>query len=151
MPYHLRQSRRVEADAGIEVEANDEIIFGGRGRGGLPVAVADPPTFGLMFRSRPLIGGRYSNQILRTHLKKRQFMGTVEVSKETQYDALILLTQMSERRERLSLVYTSPADPSRVLSFGEWFVETLLPKMHFGVGGEPVAISYKLMLVEAGV
>ena len=158
MPYHLRQTRRVllsgatiGVDIGTLVSSNqiDEIVFGGRGPGGLPVRTVTPGNFGFRYRSRALVNRKRSTQRLSDHLQKRKFSGTVNAQDDDQYNALILLTEMAERVELLHLVWTSYVDPSRVVSFGDWFVEACPIQKNMGVAGEMDTITYNLTLVKA--
>lgn len=156
MPYHLRQSRRATTEpigagvAGVSTDIVEEIVFGGRGPNGLPVQTFTPGDLGVRYRSRALVNRKRSNQRLSPHLQIRKATGTINVSDDDQYAALERLTEMSKRDELLHLVWTSLADPSRVVSHGFWFVGNLVPKMNLGIGGEMETISYALTLVEAG-
>ena len=151
MPYNLRQTRRVTAGTPgfAAVDFTDEIVFGGRGPGGLPVRTATPGNFGYRYRSRALANGKRSTQRLSKHLQKRKFTGTVNAQDDDQYNALTLLTEMAEREQLLRLVWTSHIDPSRVVSFGDWFVEACPIQKNMGLAGEMDTITYNLTLVEA--
>ena len=153
MPYHLRQTQNVPAEtvvgAASSLTTTREIIFGGRGVNGLPARTATPPTYGHRYRSRALVNGKRSTQLLASHLKKRTFTGTVDPQDDEQYAALELLAEMSDREEPLRLVFIAFADPSRITARGDWFVEALQVVKNLGVGGEMDTITYKLSLVEA--
>lgn len=151
MAFHLRQARPSPETTplGETATLTDEIVFGGRGVNGLPCRVATPPNFGHRYRSRALVNGKRSTQLLSAHLKKRTFTGTVDPQDDEQYGALELLATMAGRTQPLSLVWISLTDPSRVISYGDWFVEAMPVTKQLGVGGEMDALTYRLTLVEA--